>query len=31
MDMIDKIIYGCFIALTGVALGYAWAWFALNP
>jgi len=30
MDMIDKIIYGCALALAGVALGYAWAWFALN-
>jgi len=29
--MIDKIIYGCFLALAGVAMGYAWAWFAFNP
>jgi len=28
--MIDKIIYLCFFGLACVAMGYAWAWFALN-
>ena len=30
MDIIDKIIYLCFFGLACVAMGYAWAWFALN-
>jgi len=30
MNIIDRIIYGCFFGLACVALGYAWAWLALN-
>jgi hypothetical protein len=31
MRLQDKVTYGVFVWLTGIASGYAWAWFALTP